>query len=390
MQKAWQAALQPIPGEVGRASPLRKISLRRLEEAIAARLAEKRPVTDEMNCLAGLLQVRYVFVYPEQKDIVLAGPAEGWRVTHHGAVVGENSGRPVMMLEDLLVALRSADAAAASGIICSIDPTDEGLARLRRALRSRPAVSPDLLPQLERTLGSQVITVEGVPRESRFARVMVAADFLMKRIGMGFEPAPVDELPSYLEMIAASSAAPPRTITPRWWLAPDYEPLRRDGEGLAWEIGARSIQALADEGGPSGAGRAAAADRPSLTQQWADRFSSQYDDLAARLPVFAELVNCIDLAVVAALLEKKGLRPAGWAMDLLLDAERLPTGVYPAPQTAPSLATAVPKGSTWIVSVSGGVEADPQQIASRNEGSPGLAAVRTQAAPPNEPRWWWD
>ena len=72
------------------------------------------------------------------------------------------------MLEDLLVALRSADAAAASGIYCSIDPTEEGLTRLRRALRSRPVVGPALLPQMEQTLGPQVITVEGVPAESRF------------------------------------------------------------------------------------------------------------------------------------------------------------------------------------------------------------------------------
>ena len=31
-----------------------------------------------MQFLAGLTRVRYVFYYPETKDIVLAGPAEGW------------------------------------------------------------------------------------------------------------------------------------------------------------------------------------------------------------------------------------------------------------------------------------------------------------------------
>jgi hypothetical protein len=389
LRKAWLAALQPISSELGRAAPLRKVSLRRLEEAIAAKVAEKRPLVDEMKCLAGLQQVQFVFVYPEQHDIVLAGPAEGWRVTQHGAVVGQNSGRPVLMLEDLLVSLRSADAAAASGILCSIDPTEEGLSRLKRALRSRPALGPALLAQLEQTLGPQVITVEGVPGESRFARVMVAADFLMKRLGMGFEPAPVDGLPSYLQMIAASPSAPPRTMTPQWWLAPDYAPLRRDGDGLAWEIGARSIQTLTDEGGrePGEAPERSA----SSTQQWADLFTSKYDELAAQLPVFAELQNCIDFAVVAALLEREDLRrAAGMDMNLLLDGERLPTGAYPIPQTAPSLASAVPKGNAWIVSVSGGVEADPHQIAARNEEVPELTIARTKAAPPAEPRWWWD
>ena len=41
-------------------------------------LAGKKPPTEEMQFLAGLTRVRYVFYYPETKDIVLAGPAEGW------------------------------------------------------------------------------------------------------------------------------------------------------------------------------------------------------------------------------------------------------------------------------------------------------------------------
>jgi hypothetical protein len=44
----------------------------------------------------------------------------------------------------------------------------------------------------------------GVPTDSRFAQVLVAADYRMKRIGMNFEKAPVRGLPSYLEMRPAS------------------------------------------------------------------------------------------------------------------------------------------------------------------------------------------
>ena len=58
--------------------------------------------------LAGLQRIHYVFVYPEQKDIVLVGPGEGWKVDAKGNVVGITTGRPVMLLDDLLVALRTA------------------------------------------------------------------------------------------------------------------------------------------------------------------------------------------------------------------------------------------------------------------------------------------
>jgi hypothetical protein len=383
LRAAWQAALRPATGDLSRTAPLRKISLRRLEEAIAGRLAAKQSVTDEMNYLAGLQQVQYVFVDPEQRDLVLAGSAEPWRVTEHGALVGQNSGRPVLLLEDLLISLRSSEAAAESGIWCSIDPSAEGLARLRRVLRSRAAFGAASLQQLEQTLGPQLVTVEGVPADSRFARVMVSADFLMKRMAMGFEPAPVSGLPSYLQMVTTGAAAPPRTMTPRWWLAPNYEPLRRDDAGLAWEVGNRSIKAFSDDGGP--ARKSVAAD------PWAERFTAKYDELSIQLPVFAELQNCMDLAVVAALIAKEDLRSAaGFPMELLLDGKRLPTGAWFTPQTIPSQASAVARGRETIVSVSGGVEFDPWAIVQQTEETATLTALRTKAAPPAEPRWWWD
>ena len=89
---------------VARTSRLRKVSLNRLEAALQA---NNGVLTDEMRHLAGLLRARYVFYYPETKDIVIAGPAEGWMANPSGRVVGINSGRPVLQLQDLVVALRT-------------------------------------------------------------------------------------------------------------------------------------------------------------------------------------------------------------------------------------------------------------------------------------------
>ncbi len=119
-------------------SKLRKVSLNRLEQAI---LDHQGTLTDEMRYLAGLQRVRYVFYYPESKDIVLAGPAEGWAADASGRTVGISTGRPVVQLQDLVVALRafppSGDKTAVIG--CSIDPTPEGLASMQNFLRgNRP------------------------------------------------------------------------------------------------------------------------------------------------------------------------------------------------------------------------------------------------------------
>ena len=68
---------------------------------------------------------------PDDPGDILAGPAEGWKVGPNGAVVGVETGQPILLLDDLLVALRSIENTRSSGITCSIDPTAEGLARLQ-------------------------------------------------------------------------------------------------------------------------------------------------------------------------------------------------------------------------------------------------------------------
>ncbi len=137
LRAAREKALQAVPAELDRASDLRKVSLRGLEQAITELRLKNRGVTDELQNLAGLQRVRYVFVDRERRDIVLAGPAEGWNVGPQGALVGRTSGAPVLQLEDLVFALRTAEAAGKEAISCSIDPTPEGVQRFTRLAGAR-------------------------------------------------------------------------------------------------------------------------------------------------------------------------------------------------------------------------------------------------------------
>src|SRR6185369_16914455 len=71
------AQAKAAQGEVGNPSPLRKISLNRLEKAIDDLATGGRKPTDDMKYLAGLTRIKYVFFYPDTGDVVVAGPAEG-------------------------------------------------------------------------------------------------------------------------------------------------------------------------------------------------------------------------------------------------------------------------------------------------------------------------
>jgi hypothetical protein len=107
-----------------------------------------------------------VFVDTEGHDIILAGPADALTVDATGNVVAATSGRPLLQLEDLVVALRAIDAARAGGMKCSIDPTAEGVARLQALLRTQKTIGPNpdaTLVAMQNAMGPQQVTVGGVP-----------------------------------------------------------------------------------------------------------------------------------------------------------------------------------------------------------------------------------
>ena len=138
VRNGWAQQMQPIPAGLNNNVQMRKVSLRQIAAVLEDCAKNNKPIPDAAMFLAGLQRIHYVFVYPEQKDIVLVGPGEGWKVDGTGNVVGVTTGLPVMMLDNLLTALRSAKAAAQGGIDCSIDPTPEGMVRLKKVGRRGP------------------------------------------------------------------------------------------------------------------------------------------------------------------------------------------------------------------------------------------------------------
>jgi hypothetical protein len=376
----------------GEPSDLRKVSLARIIAAVEESLAGKAPLSADVLFLGGLERITHVFIDPEHRDIVLAGPADRISVDAQGNVVGAKSRRPLLHLEDLLVALRAIDGARQGGILCSIDPTPEGIARVNTFLSQQRTIGPDanrIFRGMEEAVGPQVVTVGGVPGDSRMARVLVAADYRMKRIGMGLEESGVTGLPSYLSMVPAGGRA---TALPRFWLEAEYDPIARDPDELAWKIDGRRMKCLteSDVAGRDGVQRGAAG-KDQIAAKWCAAMTSEYDALAAKQPVFAELVNCVDLAVVAALIQGRQLaKRADLDLGLLLDAQRLPLPAYEVPKSVPTVASGLKKGRTWVLSASGGVKVQPWQFAATTRDDAALAGARESAiAARPETGWRW-
>lgn len=394
LRQFWLDLLKPVPDNANQQVALRKISLRGLAELVGG-LDDKASLPDEVRFLAGLQRVEYVLVYPQLNDIVLVGYGEGWKIDNRGNVVGQTTGRPVMQLDDLLVALRTAEQAGREAITCSIDPTQEGLARLQQI--GLQFFGKDINPQtvgqeMETALGPQKISFNVVPPTSRFAHVLLAADYRMKRLGMNFDPPPVKGLPSYLTMIKGSAANMKLNVLPRWWLTTNYQPLLTDNEGLAWKLRGQGVKAMSEEDflSPDGTvthtGKAGAA-----SQRWADLMTKKYDELSLREPVFGELRNCMDLAVIAALIFKDNLA-AKASLDLgpLLDADHYPLEAFNVPKQVDTKANYVQGRDCFIISASGGVELNTWGEAGRKETTDELEPLRSQVAEGRGKGWWWN
>ena len=131
------AAKKNLNPEMARPSEMRRVSLTRLEAEMQKRLAAGEPITDDMKFMAGLTEIQYVFFYPESGDVVVAGPAEGFAADPSGRPVGIATGKAIMELQDMIVAMRAFPPAGdqTQVISVSIDPTKEGLNRMQQFMR---------------------------------------------------------------------------------------------------------------------------------------------------------------------------------------------------------------------------------------------------------------
>lgn len=394
MLAAVRAEANQVPAELGQRAELRKVSLRALEAALADLLAGNRErLPDELLYLAGLQRVQYVLVYPEQNDIVLAGPGEGWRFDDNGNAVGVTTGLPAIRLDDLLVAFRTVEAARTEGISVSIDPTADGRQRFETFMKRQRTFDPSVLPVAARALGPQQVTLTGVPADSHFARILFAADFRMKQLAMKLDKAPVAGLPSYLDMLKSRNQLP-GSATPRWWMACHYEPVAHSDDRLAWQIRGQGVKALtedevvADDGTVQGTGRA-----DPTAKQWADLLTKHYPDLAAKDSTMAQLRNLMDLCVASASIKRENLvsRAGGAGFPLLTQPDsKFALGQLPAPKTVEPQCSFLKIGRHYVITASGGVQIESWEVASNQIVVPQLKTVHSQGTPKSGTTWWWN
>lgn len=377
-------ARDKLAADILESADLRVVSLVEIEGKIADLLAKQQPVPPSLQYLSGLTRIDYLFIDEEEKDLCLAGPAEGFGPDQNGLMVGLTSGRPVIAWEDLVVAFRAVRSGERT-IGCTIDPVPENMTKFQDFLRKNnsAAFAADAqrrFQELTRILGMQTVKVWGVPPETHFGQVLVAADYRMKRITLGLDPSGVRGLKSNLAMLT-----PGADSLQRWWFASLYDPVEMSPDRQAFHLSGQRIQLFSQDqlGDVQGNRRDAATSRQS-TEAFAKQFTDAIPELAQAQPVFAELQNLFDLAVVATLCEEHKLADkVGWSMSTLLDPAKMPVATGVAPKTMPSEYNSRKAGRS-IVALIGGVTVLPGSVArtakSHEAMSSTLANLKSQRA----------
>lgn len=392
-----------LKAPLAKGAALRKISLNRLEAALAERLAAKQDPTDEMKYLAGLTRLQYVFYYPDSKDIVIAGPAEGFVADLSMRVIGIASGRAVLELQDLIAALRSFPPEGKPGHVLSvsIDPSPEGLQRMQNWLASiqgrvQPGDAAAIVEGLKRELGLHQVTVQGISPQTHFAQVMVEADYRMKLIGIGVEPPPV-KMATYIERASPTDVS--QNALQRWFFTPNYECVRVSQDSLAMELVGQGVKLIGEAELVRGDGSRTTTGKPQskASKAFCDAFTNNYPQIALRNPVYGQLKNLIDMSIAAAFIQKQDYYgQAGWRMELFGDERKAPIEIYPAPKTVETACAAKWKGARLMTPVGGGVVMEPREAvqASRllkdDEGAVKDARSKVKVEGLAKGQWWWD
>lgn len=397
-----QAAMTSGPGTARRTSQLRKVSLPRLERAVQLRLAAGRDVTEEMRFLAGLQKVQYVLIYPETGDLVIAGPASDWTPDREGRMVGVESARPVLQLDDLVVILRHMQRPDAT-FGCSITPVQESLSRTKTFLEEtsktplKAGGRDAWLAKVRNTLGAQDIEYRGIDARTRAAQVLVEADYRMKLVGIGLESG-VLGVPSYLATIPTDKA-PPSLGVLRWWFTLKYDAVATNQPRDAYELRGQGVQVLSENELLDAMGqRVHTGDSEPLNREFARNFTQHFPELARKYPVYADLANLFDLALASALVQGENLAErVDWHMTCFGDPEQYKVALGYAPRRVESVVNhRMLKGTQFVAAVSGGVHFDcselvkPSSLAPDKSGA--LVRYREASAPEQRPRdtWWWD
>ncbi len=311
-------------------SNLRTLSLLQLERESMSCALRHEPLPLELKFMAGIYDLQYLIVDVENRDILIAGPAGPWQISDEGVAVNTETGRPVLQVDDFVNCLRSVFFGEGR-FGCSITPRQENLAATQQFLETSKLNGKQWRAELQKSLGMQDIEVFGLPDQSTSARILVEADYRMKLLGMGIETTRA-KVPSYLDRAAESLGENPLPLdVARWWFTLDYDGISTNKSRTVFEFNGTGVKVLSETELLDAQGnRIHTGNAVGPTKQFAEDFTKNFEELALEYPIYNQLRNVFDFAIVCSVIKREGFdKQVGWQMSYFGVAHKPGDLVFP-------------------------------------------------------------
>ena len=311
------------------------------------------------------------------------GYLEGYYVDPAGqgdlVLIGRRSKRPALHLDDLIANLRNISVADKYPL-CSLDPIPENVRRLQNLLATASFTSArSAAESIRQTMGPQRVVVDGVPRNSRHAHIMVDADYHMKKVSQG--QIRLSGVISYLELVLRKAAAGGSSMARFWFHVARNAPLFEEEDDTVWLEKCRVVLLTEKQvATSSGMLHDVQDDDPNATA-FADAMSKELPELTKTVPVYAKLVNLYRLrALLLAMRTRGAFKAAHLNTDRFLRRYK-PYCDKTMPDSLPALANHRSSRSGHAAVVCGGVGMDMSVVEQSFRKSSGvfLSRLRREA-----------
>jgi len=308
------------------------LSLRVLSKKAEDCLSPRSAVPRELATLCGITRFESFLVDEGGRDIILVGKQAGGGSSLH--------------LDELVVAMRSIWRAGTQAVSCSLDPRRENVLAIQQINSQLGKIqSPDqgkrMIQQVKGAWGSQLVRIGGVPKDSRYAHIMIDADYHLKKVSLG--ALKVSGVHSYLDMkvsdardrIAQGEDTVPSGIAfNRFWFNVEKEfPAFTEDEGIVW-IKACPIALFTEQQMGASSGELFDVDEDDpVAMAYAKAFSDAFPRLTEQVAPYADLRNLYLLkAVLESMRYRQAAERVGLNMDIFLSLYATKTAT-PMPET---------------------------------------------------------
>jgi hypothetical protein len=215
---------------------------------------------------------------------------------------------------------------------------------------------------------------------------------------MGIEPGTLG-VESYLSMVKLKPGESMPLDVLRWWFTMKYDSLEATPARDAFQLKGQGVQLQSENELLTKLGKRVHTGQANpINQQFAVNFTNEFSAISEKYPLYAELQNLFDLALVAALIDTERLHDqVGWHLTCFGKDGNYQPQLGPEPKQVDSVINhRVVNEKQILVGVSGGVRADPWRFvtgkAVRENNYGELKAQRSTAKPADLPAdaWWWD